>query len=199
MGFFKDAKKGIQGANELGQYHGGMPSVRGAFKDIAAVTDDRGQGEVLEKGIPAKGVAKSFAEMIPGDRFGMHILMEIHPPNGTPYDVDVQFATARMKAAVTVGMELPVKIHPDDPQRVAIQWDAQQANIAAQGGDMNAVMTGMQNAYGNVADTAYQQQRAKDASEDPVSKLEKLKQMRDAGLITDAEYDAKKSEVLGQM
>ena len=38
------------------------------------------------------------------------------------------FPTTRMKAAVTVGMEIPVKVHPDDPSRIAVQWDAQQAS-----------------------------------------------------------------------
>ena len=58
MGFFKDAKDGIKGAKELGDYHGGMPSIRGSFKDIAALSDDHGQGEILKVGTPAKAVAK---------------------------------------------------------------------------------------------------------------------------------------------
>ena len=53
MGFFKDAKDGIKGAKELGDYHGGMPSIRGSFKDLAALSDDRGQGEILKVGTPA--------------------------------------------------------------------------------------------------------------------------------------------------
>ena len=76
---------------------------------------------------------------------------------------------------------------------------AQQANIAAQGGDMNAVMSGLQNTYAGAADAAYREAREKQAAEDPVTKLEKLKQMKEAGLINDAEFEAKKAEVLGQM
>lgn len=37
------------------------------------------------------------------------------------------------------------------------------------------------------------------SAEDPVAKLQKLKQMADAGLITEAEYDAKKAEILSRM
>jgi membrane protease subunit (stomatin/prohibitin family) len=112
---------------------------------------------------------------------------------------------------VTVGMEVPVKISPDDPMKIAVQWDAQQANIAAHGGDMAAVMEGMQATYGNVADQAMRQAQASGqtlptppaggaaSADDPVEKLQKLTQMRDAGLITPEEFDAKKAEILSEM
>ena len=156
MGLFK----GIRDVKRMSDHHGGMPSVRGAFKDIGALADDRGEHEVLKKGTPAKAVAKGFAEPVPGDRFAMHILLTVHPPAGTPYDVDYLFPTTRMKAAITVGMEIPIKIHPDDPQRIAVQWEAQQGAIAAAGGDAAAVMQGMGNTYGKVADDAMRQAMA---------------------------------------
>jgi hypothetical protein len=192
MGLFK----GIRDVKRMSDHHGGMPSVRGTFKDLGALADDRGEHEVLEKGTPAKAVAKGFAEPVPGDRFAMHILLTVHPPGGTPYDVDYVFPTTRMKAALSVGMELPVKIHPDDPQRIAVQWEAQQGAIAAAGGDMAAVTQGLQSTYGNAADAAMRQAQGQAQAEDPVAKLEKLGQMRDAGLITNEEFDAKKAEVL---
>jgi membrane protease subunit (stomatin/prohibitin family) len=98
-----------------------------------------------------------------------------------------------------VGMELPVKIHPEDPQRIAVQWDAQQASIAAAGGDMAAVTQGMQGAYGNVADQAMRDAQAKQAADDPAAKLKKLGEMKDAGLITADEFDAKKKDLLADM
>src|SRR3954454_20914720 len=129
MGLFK----GIRDVKRMSDHHGGMPSIRGAFKDIGAMADDRGEHEVLKNGIPAKAVVKGFAEPVPGDKFAMHIPLEIHPPEGAPYQIDYLFPTTRMKAAITIGMEVPVKVLPDDPQRVAVQWDAQQAEIAAAG------------------------------------------------------------------
>lgn len=206
MGFLK----GIRDVKRMSDHHGGMPSVRGAFKDLGALADDRGEHEVLEKGTPAKAVAKGFAEPVAGDRFAMHILLTVHPPSGAPYDVDYVFPTTRMKAAITVGMEIPVKIHPEDPQRIAVQWEAQQGAIAAAGGDSAAVMQGLQQTYGNVADDAMRQAQAAGTpmpvppppgaapagDDDPAAKLEKLGQMRDAGLITSEEFDAKKAELL---
>jgi hypothetical protein len=195
MGFFKGAKD----LKKLSDHHGGMPSVRGAFKDIGAMADDRGESEVLENGMAAKGVAKGFAEPVPGDRFAMHIPIEVHPPSGEPYQVDYVFPTTRMKAAVTVGMEVPIKIHPQDPTRIAVQWDAQQASIAAAGGDMAAVNQGMQATYGGAADQAYRQAKANTEAEDPTTKLKKLGDMKDAGLITEDEFNAKKAEILEKM
>jgi len=195
MGFFKTAKD----VKNLSKHHGGMPSIRGSFKDIASMADDRGEGEVIKKGVPAKAIVKGFAEPVPGDRFAMHIPLEIHPPGGAPYTIDYVFPTTRMKAAITVGMELPVKVLLDEPERVAVQWDAQQASIAAAGGDMAAVMGGLSATYNGVADDAMRAAQANAAAEDPTVKLQKLTQMRDSGLITADEFDAKKKEILGAM
>jgi hypothetical protein len=193
MGLFK----GIRDVKRMSDHHGGMPSIRGSFSDIGKMADDRGEHEVIKKGIPARAIAKGFAEPVPGDRFAMHILLTVHPPSGAPYDVDYLFPTTRMKAAMSVGMELPVKIHPDDPQRIAVQWDAQQGAIAAAGGDMAAVMKGLDGAYGNVANDAMKAAQANAAAEDPTARLQKLKQMRDSGLITSEEFEAKKADILG--
>ena len=195
MGFFKTAK----GVRDLSQHHGGMPSMRSAFKDISSLVDDRGEQEVIKNGVPGKAVVKGFAEPVPGDKFAMHIPLEIHPPNGAPYEIDYVFPTARMKAAITVGMEIPVKLLPDQPERVAVQWDAQQASIAAAGGDMAAVTSGLQATYGGAADAAMRQAQANAAAEDPAAKLEKLTQMRDSGLITPEEFETKKKEILSSM
>ena len=195
MGFLK----GIRDLKGVSDHHGGMPSVRQSFKDIGAAVDDRGEREVMKKGTPAKALAKGFAEPVPGDRFAMQILLEVHPPGGAPYEVQYVFPATRMKAAITVGMEIPVKVHPNDPNKIAVQWDAQKASIAAAGGDMAAVTAGMQSAYGNVADQAMRDAQAKAQSEDPAEKLKKLGEMRDAGLITSEEFDAKKKDLLADM
>jgi hypothetical protein len=208
MGFFKDARKGVSDAKKLGDYHGGMPSMRGAFKDISAMADDRGEGEVLKTGIPAKGVVKGFAEPVQGDRFAMHIPIEVHPPEGEPYQVDYVFPTTRMKAAISVGMEIPIKIHPNDPNKIAVQWDAQQASIAAAGGDMAAVTKGFENTYSGAADAAMRQAMANQqagagaapaAKEDPAERLRKLGELKDSGVLSDEEFEAKKAEILKEL
>jgi hypothetical protein len=192
MGFFK----GVRDVQDLSKHHGGMPSIRGAFSDIGKLADDRGQNEVLKKGVPAKGVVKGFPEPVPGDRFAMHILIEVHPASGGPYEVDYLFPSARMKAPITAGMEIPLKVLPDDPQRIAVQWDVQQGSIAAQGGDMAAVSAGLSNTYASAADTAMREAQAKQKADDPTERLKKLSQMHDAGLVDDAEFAEKKKAIL---
>jgi hypothetical protein len=195
MGFFK----GMKDLQSLSQDHGGMPSIRGAFSDIGKMADDRGAKEVLKKGVPAKGFVKGFPEPVPGDRFAMHIVIEVHPASGAPYDVDYLFASARMTAPIVAGMEIPLKVMPDDPQRIAVQWDVQKGSIAAQGGDMAAVSNAMGNAYAGAADTAMRQAQAEQQKKDPATKLNQLKQMHDTGLVTDEEFEAKKKEILEEM
>jgi len=204
MGFFKDARKGMKDAKDLGNYHGGMPSMRGAFKDISALADDRGEGEILKNGIPAKGVVKGFTEPVQGDRFAMHIPIEVHPPEGEPYVVDHVFSSARMKAAVSVGMEIPIKIHPNDPNKIAVQWDAQKASIAAAGGDMAAVQQGLTNTYSGAADAAMRQAMANQqagagAKEDPAERLKKLGELKESGVLSDEEFETKKAEILKEL
>ena len=205
MGFFKDMKD----LKKLGDHHGGMPSMKQAMGDIRAVADDRGEGEILEKGIAAKAICKGFPMPVPNDKFAMQVPLEVHPPNGEPYETNYVYPTARTKAAMTVGMEVPVKIHPDDPSRIAVQWDAQKANIAAAGGDMAAVMGGMQETYGGAADAAMRQAQAGGApgaaapapagQGDAAERLKKLGELRDQGLLTDEDYEAKKAEVLKEL
>jgi hypothetical protein len=195
MGFFK----GMKDLKELSDHHGGMPSIKGAFKDMAAVADDRGEREILKNGTAAKAVAKGFTEPVPGDKFAMRIPLEVHPPSGEPYQVNYVFTAARMKAPITAGMEIPIKIDPEDPQRIAVQWDAQQASIAAAGGDMAAVTSGLQATYGNAANDAMMAAKAGAAADDPMTKLKKLGEMRDAGLITNEEFEAKKAQLLAEM
>jgi hypothetical protein len=195
MGFLN----GMKDLKGLSDHHGGMPSIKGAFKDIAAVADDRGEREILKNGTPAKAVAKGFTEPVPGDRFAMQIPLEVHPPSGEPYQINYVFTAARMKAAISAGMEVPIKIDPEDPQRIAVQWDAQQASIAAAGGDMAAVMSGIQATYGSAANDALAAAQAQAAADDPMTKLTKLGEMRDAGLITNEEFEAKKAGLLAEM
>ena len=103
MGLFK----GMKDLKDLSQHHGGMPSIRDSFKDIGALADDRGEKEVLKNGVVAKAVVKGFAEPVPGEKFAMHIPLEIHPPNGEPYVIDYVFPTARMKAVISSGVISP--------------------------------------------------------------------------------------------
>ncbi len=209
MGVFKDGFKAVKGAKELGDYHGGMPSMRSSFKDIAKLTDDQGQGDILKHGVPTKAVVKGFPMQV--DTFSMGIQLDVFPPEGgDPYLVDYTFPSARMKAPLSMGMEVPVKVMADDPMAVAVQWDALKGSIAASGGDMAVAMQGIQNTYAGTADAAGRQYladkaeadaeaAAKVAANDPAERLKKLSQLKDAGLVSDEEFETKKAEILADL
>jgi hypothetical protein len=205
MGVFKDGFNAIKGAKELGDYHGGMPSIRGSFKDIAALSDDQGQGEILKQGVPTKARVNGFPMQV--DRFSMGVELDVFPPDaGDPYTVQYTFPTARMKTMLSVGMEVPVKVMADNPMGVAVQWDALKGSIAASGGDMAVAMQGIQNTYAGTADAAgraylaeKEQADAAKAADDPAERLKKLTQLKDAGLVSDEEYETKRQEILGAL
>jgi hypothetical protein len=209
MGVFKDGFKAIKGAKELGDYHGGTPSMKGAFKDVIALSDDQGQGEILKHGTPTKARVLGFPMQV--DKFSMGVELDVFPPaGGDPYKVQYVFATARMKTMLSVGMEVPVKVMDDDPNAVAVQWDALKGSIAASGGDMAVAMQGIQNTYAGTADAAgraYMAEKAEAdakaaaevAANDPTERLKKLSQLKDAGLVTDEEFETKKAEILADL
>jgi hypothetical protein len=203
MGMFKALKD----AKALGDYHGGRPSMKDAWKDISSLADDRGEADILRRGTPTKAVVQGFTTPVPGDRFAMQIPLDVYPPEGgEPYRIDYVFPTARMKAPMTVGMEIPVKVDPGDMTRIAVQWDAQKASIAAAGGDYAAVQQGLASTYGGVADAAMRQATGGGgatvgtaaASPDPLEKIAQLAKLRDSGAITEEEFASKKAELLSE-
>ncbi len=207
MGIFKDFKNMKDAADE----RGGVPNMRDSFRDMGKAFDDRGEREILQTGITAKGIVRGFPNTVIGDRFAMTIPIEVLPPEGLPYTIDYVFPTTRMQAALTAGMEVPIKISKDDPQKIAVQWDAQRATIAAEGGTQAAVQAGLAQTYGGAANAAMEQ-AMKNLREgtggnvpptpfqpDVQSRMEQLEQLKQAGLIDDAQYESKKQQLLDQL
>jgi hypothetical protein len=204
VGFFKSMKD----VKELGAEHGGMPSMREAFKSVAAVADDKGEREILKKGTPAMAVVKGFTSKFPGDRLSMQVPLEVHPPSGEPYEVIYVFPAPRMQAPLVAGMEVPIKISPDDPQRIAVQWEAQKAAVAAAGGTTAAVHSALDKASGGrlgaslPADGVMRMPEFPDpsaiaaATQTPQERLAKLDELKQSGLIDAAEYASKRQQII---
>jgi hypothetical protein len=216
VGFFKD----IKNARELAAEHGGMPTMREGLRDTRMVLDDRGERKILKNGTPAKAVVKGMLMQVPGDRVAMQVPLEIHPAQGAPYTINYVFPAPRMRGPMVIGMEIPVKVSPDDPQRVAVQWDALTAGVAAEGGSMAAAIKGLDNAsggaYGQMLENSgmampgmpgYEPGKpmelpqgafgaAAAATEDPQARMAKLDQLKQAGLIDEAEYQAKRKQII---
>jgi hypothetical protein len=214
MGLFKGIKDVVQterNLKEAAAEHGGVPTIGDTYRDIRGAFDDRGERAILQTGVAAKAIVRGFPQQIPGDRFAMQIPLEIHPPQGQPYTIDYVFPTVRMQAALSPGMEVPVKVDPDNPQDVAVQWDAQKAAIAAAGGSTAAVMDGLSQTYGGAANAAMEQamKNLRDGTQgalppttfapDLQSRIEQLDRLKAGGLIDEAQYKAKKQKLIDQL
>jgi transposase-like protein len=207
VGIFKTFKNMKETAAE----HGGMPNLRDSYTDISKTFDDRGEREILKTGITAMGIVRGFTTTVPGDRFAMSVPIEVHPPEGATYTIDYVFPTVRMQAAISAGMEIPIKISRDDPTKIAVQWDAQKAQIAAAGGSTPAVMEALAKTYGPATQAAMDQTMSNlrqgtganpppmTSQADPQSRIEKLEQLKNAGLIDDATYEAKKQKIIDEI
>jgi hypothetical protein len=207
VGFFKDMKN----ARELGAEHGGMPSMREGLRDARKVFDDNGEREILETGFPAKAVVKGMLGQAPGNRMAMRVPLEIYPGEGEPYMVDYVFPAPRMLAPLSVGMDVPVKVSRDDRQRVAVQWDALKAAVAAEGGAMAAATKGLDAAsggrYSQMGGGSYTpgtewkmpEMPEMPSGETPQTRLVKLEELKSAGLIDAAEYQTKRQQIIDEI
>jgi hypothetical protein len=114
----------------------------------SVVMDQRGQQKLLETGTPARAVVKEFRQQWDTDddalvskqsvRWGnSQMTLEVRPEGGAPYEwsgemwVRVKHYNA-LPGTTIVGSELPVKVDPADPQKVAVDWDAAAAEAGVQ-------------------------------------------------------------------
>jgi hypothetical protein len=188
-GLFKDMKNIRESAAE----HGGMPNRKDSFAKIHAVFDDHGEREILANGISAKAIVTGIPSAVPDQYATMQIPVEVHPPSGSPYPLNYVFPAARMQAALVIGMEVPVKISPDDPNRIAVQWDAQMASIAASGGTMAAVKDAMANARET---GLIQTPTIPGTVADPAARIKSLDDLLASGAIDQATYATKKQQII---
>jgi len=85
---------------------------------------DADELDLLQRGESA--VATILALREPTDQAGARLLttLEVHPATGSPYTADCSVAAVHLGAELKVGGFLRVKIDPNDPQHVAIDWPA---------------------------------------------------------------------------
>ena len=104
-----------------------MPSVKGSFQDIKALTDDRGQNEILQSGAAAKAIVLGFATPSPTEKFAMQIELEIHPSGRRRVPGDVRVSVGPPEDAAVCGHGSAGEDRASDPNQVAVQWDALKA------------------------------------------------------------------------
>jgi hypothetical protein len=89
-----------------------------------------GNGKLLRKGTPGRAEIKKIAPMYESAQYD--VTLEVQPPGGAPYELQGLFnVDDSLYKEAKPGVNLPVKIHPDKPTRVAIDWDAWRAERRA--------------------------------------------------------------------
>ena len=87
-----------------------------------------GKKKLLRDGVPGTAKVVDFTEMDEASNFGnaQHDFTLLITVEGQqPYELQGLFMIpARLVEAMQAGTVLPVKVHPNDPKKAAIDWDA---------------------------------------------------------------------------
>ncbi len=141
-------------------------------KDRILAEGIAGEGVIIGHGVPARGA----------QWFNMDIDLEIHVSGREPYRVNNQYMVPN-GAAFGPGVRLPIKVDPEDPAKVAIDWDS--AQRAAVRGEVRPAAAGAAPAA------------ADPDADDTIAQLERLAKLRDSGVLTDVEFREQKARILG--
>jgi hypothetical protein len=160
-----------------------------ANEQLAELTDQSGErSQLLANGISGQGVIVAHGTPERGAQwFNLDIDMEIHVSGRQPYRVNNQYMVPA-GATLGQGVTLPVKVDPDDPAKIAIDWNS--AQQAPQRGEVRP-------ASGGDGFTPAPAPAGGSSAGDSVAELERLAKLRDSGALTDAEFEQQKAKVLG--
>ncbi|HET9121858.1 MAG TPA: SHOCT domain-containing protein [Solirubrobacterales bacterium] len=157
-----------------------------ANEQLADITDSSGdRSQILAEGIQGQGVIVAHGTPERGARwFNMDIDLEVHVSGRSPYRVN---NTYMVPAGATIGqgVSLPIRVDPNDPAKIAIDWDA--AHSAPARGEVRPV--------GGSGFTPAPTPAP--SGGDHIAELERLAKLRDSGALTDAEFEQEKAKILG--
>ena len=206
MGLFKGMKdlsnltkqaKELQSQQQ--QEAGYKPGMRGSFQQMgdmigqanemmADISDSSGErAQILANGIAGQGVIVAHGTPERGAQwFNLDIDMEIHVSGRQPYRVNNMYMVPA-GATLGQGVTLPVKVDQNDPSKIAIDWES--AQQAPQRGEVRPV--------GGSGFSPAPAPTPSGGGVDHVAELERLAKLRDAGALTDAEFEQQKAKILG--
>jgi hypothetical protein len=101
--------------------------ISGANEQLADLTDSSGErSQILIDGITGQGVVVAHGTPERGARwFNLDIDLEVHVNGRSPYRVNNMYMVPA-GATIGHGVTLPIKVDPNDPGKIAIDWDAAQ-------------------------------------------------------------------------
>jgi Short C-terminal domain len=166
-----------------------MGDLIGQSKEMLADLNDT-SGEragILANGIAGQGVIVAHGTPERGAQwFNLDIDMEVHISGRQPYRVNNQYMVPA-GATLGQGVTLPIKVDPNDPAKIAIDWDSAQAAPAR--GEVRPV--------GGSGFAPAPAPAPSGGGGDHVAELERLAKLRDSGALTDAEFEQQKAKILG--
>jgi Short C-terminal domain len=159
-----------------------------AKDQLADLTDSSGErAGILANGIAGQGVIVAHGTPERGAQwFNLDIDMEVHVSGRQPYRVNNQYMVPA-GATLGQGVSLPIKVDPNDPAKIAIDWESAQS--APQRGEVRPV--------GGSGFAPAPAPAPAGGGGDHVAELERLARLRDSGALTDAEFEQEKAKILG--
>jgi hypothetical protein len=159
-----------------------------AKDQLADLTDSSGErAGILANGIAGQGVIVAHGTPERGAQwFNLDIDMEVHVSGRQPYRVNNQYMVPA-GATLGQGVSLPIKVDPNDPAKIAIDWESAQS--APQRGEVRPV--------GGSGFAPAPAPAPAGGGGDHVAELERLAKLRDSGALTDAEFEQEKAKILG--
>jgi putative oligomerization/nucleic acid binding protein len=180
--------------------------------------------KVLKNGRPGRANIVTMGALDRGGTsFNLPMTLHVYVEGLTPYEVHDQWMV-KAKDTVALSGSIPVKVDPDDQEKVAIDWDtlraeyeqeaeARRAALAQSGpvgpnvtvgepqvidlsGDPEAAAQ-VQQMLGQFGISVEQAGTGAASDDDPISKLERLAALRASGALTEAEFEEQKRRILG--
>jgi hypothetical protein len=157
-----------------------------ANEQLKELTDQGSdQNRILAEGIAGTAVIVAMGTPERGaQRFNLDLDLEVHVSGRSPYRVANQYIVPA-SAPLGQGVTLPVKVDPNDPAKIAIDWDNVATGPAR--GEVRPVGGGQ----------GFSPAPAPAGGGDSVAELERLAKLRDSGALSDAEFQQQKAKILG--
>jgi hypothetical protein len=159
-----------------------------ANEQLADLTGASGERDrILTTGLPGQGVVMAHGTPERGAQwFNMDIDLEVHVSGRRPYRVNNMYMVPA-GATIGQGVALPIKVDPDDPSKIAIDWESSQ----------RAPARGAVRPVGDSGFTPAPAAEPESGGGDQIAELERLAKLRDSGALTEAEFEQQKAKILG--
>ena len=158
-----------------------------ANEQLAELTSQGGDQErILAGGIEGTAVIVAMGTPARGaQQFNLDLDLEVHVSGRAPYMVANQYIVPA-SAPLGQGVTLPIKVDPNDPAKIAIDWNNVSTGPAR--GEVRPVGGG---------EGLAPKPTGGSAGGDSVAELERLAKLRDSGALTEAEFEQQKAKILG--